>query len=367
MGVGPRDEVAGPRDLGDVAGIIRPPLNIATIIFYNIYRTRHHSARGRQLSHPNYSTMKFSGASHIFRFSLQLFANRSVLFAAIPTVLLILPARGQDASTNSGAGSSGSCPVAGYFGNWFDRVTRIQAEQPRWVTPLVTVTPRLEEELRYDQMWESLAGGHNLTSFGGGGGKGLELIPFNPVEVIIGIPSWTTENTTPQKHGWSDESFLVKYRLLSANKENGDYILTAFMGLTTPDGSANFTGRHFVYAPTIAGGKGFGNFDVQSTLGISIPDNGASHSGTGTPLLWNTAFQYHAWKYLWPEVEANYTWWPNGKREGINQLYLTPGLLLGRIPIAGRLGLTVGAGCQVAVSDNPTYHRNVIVSARLPF
>src|ERR1700681_3510317 len=29
---------------------------------------------------------------------------------------------------------------------WFARVSRAQAAQPRWITPVVTVTPRLEEE-----------------------------------------------------------------------------------------------------------------------------------------------------------------------------------------------------------------------------
>ena len=267
---------------------------------------------------------------------------------------------------DSGNASSGNL-VMDYFKNWFGRVSEIQAAQPHWVTPLVTVTPRLEEELRYDQMWQSIPGGHTLTSYGGGGGKGLELIPFNPVEVIIGIPSWQTQNTSPSKSGWSDQSFLLKYRLFSGNEQNGSYIVTAFMGLSVPNGSDDFTSHHFSYSPTIALGKGWRDFDFQSTLGTSIPDNGASHTGAGTPLLSNTAFQYRVFKYFWPEVEANYTYWPNGKHEGLNQLFLTPGLVIGRIPIAGRVGLTFGAGCQFAVTDNPLYRRNVILTARLPF
>ncbi len=58
-------------------------------------------------------------------------------------------------------------PVAGYFADWFNRVSRIQAEQPHWVTPLVTVTPRLEEEIRYDQFWQSIPGGHQLDNYDG--------------------------------------------------------------------------------------------------------------------------------------------------------------------------------------------------------
>jgi hypothetical protein len=82
--------------------------------------------------------------------------------------------------------------VENYFLDWFPRVTRIQSEQPRWVTPLVTVTPRLEEEFRYDQFWQSLP--HGLASDNFGGGKGLELIPFENVELILGVPAWIAHN-----------------------------------------------------------------------------------------------------------------------------------------------------------------------------
>ncbi len=252
---------------------------------------------------------------------------------------------------------------------WFDRVTKIQSEQPHWITPLVTVTPRLEQELRYDQSWEDLPGGKTLTNYDNG--KGLELIPFDPVELIIGAPPWETENTHPRKQGWADESFLLKYRLLSANEEEGNYILTAFMGLSVPWGGENYTEDHYIFTPTIAFGKGFGDFDFQSTLGMSVPDNGDSKYGGGTPVLFNTTFQYHLLKILWPEVEFNYTEWPSGKHEGINdqgdELFITPGVVIGRIPISHRLKLVVGAGYQIAVTDHPLYHNNFILSVRLPF
>jgi hypothetical protein len=66
-------------------------------------------------------------------------------------------------------------------------------------------------------------------------------------------------------------------------------------------------------------------------------------------------------------VEVNYTEWPNGEHEGLNQVLITPGLVIGRIPIEGRLGLTIGMGYQVAVTENPRYQNNFILSVRLPF
>lgn len=285
--------------------------------------------------------------------------------AALTTLFLSAPSGHADAAAGTAAAGTSSCPVADYFANWFTRASEIQSEQPRWVTPLVTVTPRLEQELRYDQTWSALPGGHSLENYGSG--KGVELIPFDNAEFIIGIPAWESENTKIAKRGWSDESFLVKYRILSANEDNGDYILTAFMGLSVPDGSDDYTSHHYAFTPTIAGGKGWGPFDVQSTLGVTVPDNGGVRSGSGTPVAWNTAFQYRALKYLNPEVEANYTYWPTGEREGRSQLFLTPGLIIGRIPIYNRLGLTFGAGFQVAVTEKPVDHRNIILTARMPF
>jgi len=117
------------------------------------------------------------------------------------------------------------------------------------------------------------------------------------------------------------------------------------MGLTVPNDSNPVSTHHFAYSPTIAFGKGFGDFNIQSTLGVSVPENGGSRVGAGTPILFNTAFQYRVLKYLWPEVETNYTYWPNGEHRDLSQLFITPGLVIGRIPIAGRVGLTVGAGC----------------------
>ncbi|MGH8014337.1 MAG: hypothetical protein ACREQ4_17750 [Candidatus Binataceae bacterium] len=287
------------------------------------------------------------------------------------TTLALTPARPSMAWDGGASAASFGDAIQDYFLDWFSRVTRIQNEQPHWITPLVTVTPRLEEELRYDQFWQSRPHGVATDNFGGG--KGLELIPFQNIEVILGIPAWIAHNgaiqrASAKKHpltdGWADETFLIKYRLLSANEEAGNYIVTAFMGFSAPTGDDGNSNHHGIFTPTIAAGKGFGNFDVQTTAGIALPDGGLQR--LGMPLNWNAAFQYHVLRYFWPEFEVNYTWWPNGEREGESQVFLTPGIVIGRIPIHDRVGLTIGAGYQVAVTKNPEYNHSVIFSGRIP-
>ncbi len=264
--------------------------------------------------------------------------------------------------------------VASYFADWFPRVEEAQASQPHWMTPLVTVTPRLEQEVRYDQYWESRGNGSTLDIFDAG--KGLELIPTETNELLINPPAYQYKgHTATPANGWLDDQFLViKQRLFSANEENGNYIVTAFLGVTAPSGNAAFTNHSWVVTPTIAAGKGWGDFDIQGTVGVAIPTS--AENTLGTSVATNIAFQYHLFTYFWPEFEINDTDWVNGKeRGGKNQVLLTPGIILGRFEIYKRVKFTIGGGRQWAVTpkyvdtseQTPAYNRAWILSARLSF
>ena len=269
----------------------------------------------------------------------------------------------QDGFAQDAAAGGQSCPVVDYFAHWFDRVSASQAEQPHWITPLVTVTPRLEQEIRYDQFWQSRANNQTFNNFGAG--KGLELIPTENTEIIIGMPAYQERSSPKPASGWADENLLLKYRLLSANEDNGNYIVSLFLGAALPTGSQDITTHQTVFTPALAFGKGWGDFDLQGTCGIGIP-TGDDYK-ISTPITANLVAQERMFKYIWPEFEVNYTYWCNGENDGHHQVYLTPGVVVGRIPMWNRLGLTVGAGLQVAVTSGATYHNNAILSARLPF
>lgn len=279
----------------------------------------------------------------------------------LPFLIVTTASAADEAADRSSLGN----PIANYFAHWFDRVDATMAEQPHWPSPVVTATPRLMQLFRYDISWQSLKGGHDLVNVGYG--KGLEFIPSEHIQFVVGIPPYETVNTRPTKSGFGDQSFLMKYRFLSANEQQGNYILTGFMGLTVPNGGHSFTTHHYVYSPTIAGGKGFGNFDIWGTAGFNIPDNAGDRTSAGLSVPANLVMQYRVGKYFWPDLEANYTYWASGTREGINQLFITPGFVLGNFHVRGRVALMFGAGCQMAVTHNPVYHRNVIFTSRLVF
>jgi hypothetical protein len=268
---------------------------------------------------------------------------------------------------------TGPSGVAAYFLDWFNRVDRTQAEQPHWMTPLVTVTPRLEEEIRYDQYWEHANNDSNLMVFDSG--KGLELIPDETNEILLNFPPYQQREAKKSVVGWADWPFLtIKQRLLSANEQNGNYSVTAFLGFQAPTGITAFTTNAWLITPTIAGGKGWGDFDVQSTLGFPIPTN--HENIIGTSLVWNTALQYHFAAVLWPELEFSLTHWFDGLRAGHTQVFMTPGLIFGRFPLFGsRARLIFGAGYQLAITPaqlytpalTPIYNHAWIATARVAF
>ena len=285
----------------------------------------------------------------------------------------------QQADASSGAMTPSPAPaptptdgIGGWLANWQERVHEAQATQPHWMTPLVTVTPRLEQEIRYDQLWQTLGNGATIDNFGGG--KGLELIPTTTNEVILGIPPYQVRNNVKPAEGFGDwPVFLIKQRLLSANEQNGNYILTAFFSASAPTGYDAFTSNAWLLTPTIAGGVGYGDFDIQATFGVSLPT--ADQKILGDAFITNVALQYHFAEYFWPEIEFNDTYWAGGLRGGKNQLFMTAGVILGRIPFGGTKKLIVGAGYQFALGPSqilkpvltPTYNHEWIMSARVAF
>jgi hypothetical protein len=273
--------------------------------------------------------------------------------------------------------------------SWLDMVSATQAAQPNWMTPLVTVTPRLEQELRADFYGQqngtgSQGNGQRIDNYGGPGGFRVEFIPAYNLELIVAAPPYATASGPKgDAWGWGDYPlFLAKYRFLSANKDNGDYIVTGFFQMTEALNTEGKISNHVLTAqPTIAAGKGWGDFDVQSTLSMQIPVQGhgspgdtpeMNRQGFGDPILWNTAFQYHFMQYFWPEVEVNYEYWPNGEHVGLNQVLITPGIIFGRFKIgqdtATRpINLIVGAGYQMAVTANPVTKNNFVATMRITF
>jgi hypothetical protein len=337
------------------------------------------SARGRALK------SIIAGGKHCFIVGLAM--AFVPVYAHAQNVPMSLPLAVKAATSPS----NGYVAPSGPFVSWLAMVSASQAAQPNWMTPLVTVTPRLEQEFRFDFYDQQNAAantpngnGQHFLNYGGPGGARLEIIPLYNVEAILAPPPYVTANGPKgDAQGWGDwPAFLVKYRFISANAQNGDYIVTGFFQMSDPLGTPGKISNNVLTAqPTLAFGKGWGDFDIQMTISQQYPVSALSSPGNtagtnmrnyGDPVLWNTAVQYHLFQYFWPELEVNYEYWPNGEHQGLSQVLLTPGIIFGRFQIGKDspdrpVNLVFGAGYQFAVTANPVIQNNVVATVRVTF
>ena len=255
-----------------------------------------------------------------------------------------------------------------------DSADTARASQPEWSSPLATTTALMEQRLRLDFYQQHSGNGADTSEMDGG--KGLDLIVSPTNEIQIALPPYEVRSATPTSKalaGYGDWSFLrVEQRLFSASKDDGDYVVTAWLTLQAPTGIKSLTSSSWSLQPTIAYGKGWGNFDIQGTVGAVLPTSNAHV--LGQQIQSNTALQYHLDRLFWPELEVNWTYYTDGQRAGLNQIYLTPGVVIGRFDIGHGLKFTTGIGYQIAVSPayrakplTPAYANAVIVTSRMNF
>lgn len=253
------------------------------------------------------------------------------------------------------------------------KVTATQNEQPHWVTPLVTVTPRLEQELRTDFVHEYTTKGAELWNYDNG--KGLEFIPEKHTEILINMPPFYDRHNGASD-GFGDIAFMAKERLFARNEEHGNSIVTVFFGGSVPTGKNGNGSCCAVVTPTLAVGKGFGQLALTSTAGGSLPVSNVK--SLGHTITWNNAIQYRlaktgAARLFWPEAEFNASFYKGGPNDGKTMVYATPGIIIGRIALKhpdwtpGRLGLTLGAGEQISLTHFNTYNHATVITVRIPF
>ncbi len=248
-----------------------------------------------------------------------------------------------------------------------------EKEQPDWMAPIVTLPATLQQQLRSDYGLSSFKGNDTDTFMG----KGVEIIPTENTELLFGMPTWMTKDTAKgQIAGWADWMTIFKYRLLSSPSDAGNYVVTFLLSTSFDTGAYDITAGHDVVTPMLGFGKGFrtsiGEFDYQATVGPSIPGSGFSRFGT--PVTWNNAFQYgnrfSMFGYevpLWPEFEVSWVSYPNGLSSGQQQVYLTPGINIGRFQIGEHVFLVVGAGYQFAATSERAFDHQWLVTMRVPY
>jgi hypothetical protein len=255
-----------------------------------------------------------------------------------------------------------------FFAKWEARTSATQAKQPSWPPPLISPYPMLIQVFRADFLRQITP---TLTStWNYGASRGLNLIPGFNSEFDFYYPPYMQHNTPKVKDGFGDVGFLYKYRFLSRNEKEGDYLLSAQLTATIPTGSHSNGSPDASVSPTLLGGKGYGKFDVISCLGGTLPTEETNK--VGRSIAWNTTAQYHLSKYVWPELESNATWFFAGKNDGKKQNFITPGIVFSRFKFhpdddKSRTGVAFGAGMQIATSQFHTYNHELAFTTRLIF
>jgi hypothetical protein len=268
-----------------------------------------------------------------------------------------------DAAGESSPSPQEGCQKHSLYRSWRRMTEQAEASQPDWLSPIATTSGRIKDEFRYDMWRQSTPMGSTTSTFGGG--KGLEFIAAPRVQLLLGVPSYIDHSAASPPDGFGDLPLMLKFRIASANKSEGNYLVTFLLSVTIPTVSRpNGTGDA-VLMPTLALGKGWGRFDVQSTFGANLPV--ADTHRLGRQLLWNTTFQYRAGWKLWPELEVNSTFFQEGKSVGDKQTFLTPGLGFGRVRLYRGLRLSMAGGLQIAVTRFHAYDHRWMLSVRFPF
>jgi hypothetical protein len=276
------------------------------------------------------------------------------------------------ASSNSSNGTavqpvvSQSVNRPGFFGSWEERVHKTMSGQPAWPIPVVTASSGLIECFRSDFARQITPAGTDTWNYGYS--KGANLIPWYNTEFDTAAPPYIQHNSKAED-GFGDFSMLLKYRLAAGNASNGNYSFSASLGSTLPTGSYSNGALDATVIPTVYAGKGFGAFDVQSSVGATLPV--ADTAKIGRVVAWNTVGQYHLGRFFWPEIEDNASFYHAGPNDGRIQNFVTPGLIFSKVKFKSdaqsRAALVFGGGMQMATTHFHTYNHAIVLTVRSLF
>ena len=256
--------------------------------------------------------------------------------------------------------------IRDFASKWEARATKTQAAQPKWAVPMFSPFPVLAQVFRTDFTRQLTDTGASNWQYGSG--KGFNLIPAANTQIDILVPGYTVHGDGGQD-GFGDLTVLGKYRFLSRPEKQGNYILSGSLSWHIPTGSYKNGAPSTSFTPMLLGGKGFGKLALFSSVGGGLPISKVSTSGR--TVQWNSVAQYKIGRYFSPELEINTTRYFGGSRDGKTQTFLSPGIVVGKLPIrsveSSRLGITVGAGFQIATTSFHTYNHALATSIRFVF
>ncbi|VVM06951.1 hypothetical protein MAMC_01363 [Methylacidimicrobium cyclopophantes] len=254
------------------------------------------------------------------------------------------------------------------FDRWHEMTVASRNRQPQWVTPLITITPDLVQQVRYDVYDQTKSSGNKSWDFGNG--KGIDLLVAPTVQITVGLPQYLYSPAGGGVSGLRGENFAIKERILSSPENEDNFVLSVYLGALSPTGTltAREPSDHWVWTPMLLFGKGWGPFDMMINVGTQYADG--DNRNLESAFLYNLALQYRV-GLLCPSVEISSG--PTITRfldVGTSGLFITPQLLLGPFSAGKDVSFAGGIGYQIAlnqVSVLEQYANAWILSFRMIF
>ena len=254
-----------------------------------------------------------------------------------------------------------------FFSAWENRVRATLARQPSYPIPVIAPSAQMVQLFRFDYVHEYTPARTTTDIYDNS--KGLNLIPWANTEIDICLPPFIQHNNPKVLDGAGDFSFTVKYRPFASPDKHHSYSLGGQVAVSVPTGSYKNGALVSTITPTVMGGKGFGPFAIQSTIGAALPKSDAS--AIGRTITWNTTLQARVAKIFWPEIEFNSNYYHEGPNNGKNQTFVSPGFMVSKINFrhtpGNRLALIFGSGFQIATSKFHSYNHAYVFTSRFAF
>lgn len=252
------------------------------------------------------------------------------------------------------------------FAHWRGSNAAMTTVQPTWMGPLIQTDARLSQSARISVSNSYTPAGTRTLNYGNHHTMGL--LVGDRIQVNMMAPPYIQNNSAGLKDGFGDTMVEAKYRIASGDATHGNYALTAMVCESLPTGSYRNGAQTAVYYPTVAMGRMWGRFDVQTTLGGTMPTG--KIAAQGRQINWNTTGRVQVGTRLWIDVEDNANFTFGGAFDRKVENFLTPAafyVFKRKEWRAKHPMFVIGGGMQIATSGFHTYNHNLIPEMRVLF
>lgn len=263
--------------------------------------------------------------------------------------------------------ASSPAKAQGFWSAFHERNLELRKVQPSWMAPLVGTTPLIGQYDREQFIRQRTPSGNSVWNIGNG--KGIGFLIGNRMETDLAVPNYVVHGAEPGTDGVGDFCVTGKYRLLSGNREHGNYAVTLMGSQSWDTGQAKNGAVSSTRGFTLAGGKAWGRYAALSSMVVTLPAS-SGLATIGRPLAWNSAGEMHILPRLWAQLESNSTFYNGGSHDGKKQHYVTPGLFLSPLrpwKASSKSYLLLGVGMEFATTHYHGSDHNLVFDTKFYF